>query len=104
MDGVMQNQQQSPTTPSGQGQQSQQQQQQQQKVALITLPPPREVARPEMPRDSAPAAGRVDEEEWVTVFGYVASPLANSMECMCELLYNLLHWILIVAYSVLGVD
>ncbi|CAO2199440.1 unnamed protein product [Urochloa humidicola] len=67
MDGVMQNQQQSPTTPSGQ---QSQQQQQQQKVALITLPPPREVARPEMPRDSAPAAGRVDEEEWVTVFGF----------------------------------
>ncbi|CAL4952201.1 unnamed protein product [Urochloa decumbens] len=67
MDGVMQNQQQSPTMPSGQ----QSQQQQQQKVALITLPPPREVARPEMPRDSAPAAGRVDEEEWVTVFGFL---------------------------------
>ncbi|PAN32782.1 hypothetical protein PAHAL_5G512200 [Panicum hallii] len=63
MDGVIQNQQQSPTTPSGQ-------QSQQQKVALITLPPPREVARPEMPRDSAPAAGQVDEEEWVTVFGF----------------------------------
>ncbi|EES02290.1 hypothetical protein SORBI_3003G028100 [Sorghum bicolor] len=63
MDGVVQHQQQSPTTPSGQ-------QSQQQKVALITLPPPREVARPEMPRDSAPAAGRVDEEEWVTVFGF----------------------------------
>ncbi|KAF8705682.1 hypothetical protein HU200_030877 [Digitaria exilis] len=62
MDGVVQNQQQSPT-----GQQSQQQQQ---KVALITLPPPREVARPEMPRDSAPASGQVDEEEWVTVFGF----------------------------------
>lgn len=73
MDGVVQYQQQSPTTPSGQ-------QSQQQKVALITLPPPREVARPEMPRDSAPAAGRVDEEEWVTVFGYVASPPAKSMQ------------------------
>ncbi|TVU22736.1 hypothetical protein EJB05_32453, partial [Eragrostis curvula] len=55
MDGVMQH---------------QQQQSQQQKVALITLPPPREVARPEMPRNSVPAAGRVDEEEWVTVFGF----------------------------------
>ena len=76
MDGVVQNQQQSPMTPSGQ----QSQQQQQQKVVLITLPPPREVARPEMPRDSAPAAGQVDEEEWITVFGYVASPIANSME------------------------
>ena len=88
MDGVVQNQQQSPTTPSGQ---QSQQQQQQQKVVLITLPPPREVARPEMPRDSAPAAGQVDEEEWITVFGYVASPLANSMEWTYELFYNLLH-------------
>ncbi|CAO2037853.1 unnamed protein product [Urochloa humidicola] len=42
MDGVMQNQQQSP-------------------------------AQSEMPRDSAPAAGRVDEEEWVTVFGACAT-------------------------------
>ncbi|KAJ1282137.1 hypothetical protein BS78_03G027400 [Paspalum vaginatum] len=64
MDTVVQHQQQSPAPPSGQ------QPQQQQKVALITLPPPREVARPEMPRDSAPAAHRVDEEEWVTVFGF----------------------------------
>jgi nuclear pore complex protein Nup53 len=67
MDGVMQHQQ-SPTKPSGQ----QSQQHQQQKVTLITLPPPREVARPEMPRESVPAAGRIDEEEWVTVFGYVS--------------------------------
>ena len=51
---------------------------QQQQVALITLPPPSEVARPEMPRDSVLSTGRVDEEEWVTVFGYVASPLADS--------------------------
>ncbi|KAK3159816.1 hypothetical protein QOZ80_1BG0051410 [Eleusine coracana subsp. coracana] len=66
MDGIIHHQQQqSPTTPSGQ-----QSQQQQQQVALITLPPPREVARPEMPRDSVPTAGRVDEEEWVTVFGF----------------------------------
>jgi len=35
----------------------------------ITLPPPREVVWPEMPRDSAPATGRVDEEEWVTFLG-----------------------------------
>lgn len=69
VDGVVQPQQQpSPTTASGQ-------QSQQQKVTLITLPPPREVARPEMPKDSTPSAGRIDEEEWVTVFGYVASPL-----------------------------
>lgn len=73
MDGVVQNQQQSPTTPTGQ-----------QKVALITLPPPREVARPEMPRDSAPATGRDDEEEWVTVFGYVASPLPYWIEWIMD--------------------
>ncbi|KAG8045602.1 hypothetical protein GUJ93_ZPchr0008g13415 [Zizania palustris] len=63
VDGVVQQQQQSPSTASGQPQQ--------QKVALITLPPPREVARPEMPRDSTLAAGRVDEEEWITVFGFL---------------------------------
>ncbi|XP_047058911.1 LOW QUALITY PROTEIN: nuclear pore complex protein NUP35-like [Lolium rigidum] len=66
VDGVV-HQQQSPPTPSGQ----QQQQQQQLQVALITLPPPREVARPEMPRDSVLSTGRVDEEEWVTVFGFL---------------------------------
>ncbi|MBA0851954.1 hypothetical protein Goshw_029498 [Gossypium schwendimanii] len=37
--------------------------------ALITLPPPREVARPEIQRNSVPA-GNLDEEEWVTVYGY----------------------------------
>ncbi|CAK7356740.1 unnamed protein product [Dovyalis caffra] len=37
--------------------------------ALITLPPPREVARPEMQRNSLPA-GNLDEEEWVTVYGF----------------------------------
>lgn len=37
--------------------------------ALITLPPPREVARPEIQRNSIPA-GNLDEEEWVTVYGY----------------------------------
>lgn len=36
--------------------------------ALITLPPPREVARPDVPRTSLPA-GNLDEEEWVTVYG-----------------------------------
>ncbi|KAK1662790.1 hypothetical protein QYE76_050949 [Lolium multiflorum] len=65
VDGVV-HQQQSPPTPSGP-----QQQQQQLQVALITLPPPREVARPEMPRDSVLSTGRVDEEEWVTVFGFL---------------------------------
>lgn len=37
--------------------------------ALITLPPPREVARPEMQRTSLPT-GNLNEEEWVTVYGY----------------------------------
>ncbi|KAA8540370.1 hypothetical protein F0562_024711 [Nyssa sinensis] len=37
--------------------------------ALITLPPPREVARPELQRNSLPV-GNLDEEEWVTVYGF----------------------------------
>ncbi|PQQ17458.1 nuclear pore complex protein NUP35 [Prunus yedoensis var. nudiflora] len=37
--------------------------------ALITLPPPREVARPEMQRNTLPA-GNLNEEEWVTVYGF----------------------------------
>lgn len=37
--------------------------------ALITLPPPREVARPEMQRNCLPA-GNLDEEEWITVYGF----------------------------------
>ncbi|KAJ9179238.1 hypothetical protein P3X46_011048 [Hevea brasiliensis] len=37
--------------------------------ALITLPPPREVARLEMQRNCLPA-GNLDEEEWVTVYGF----------------------------------
>ncbi|KAK9282271.1 hypothetical protein L1049_005185 [Liquidambar formosana] len=37
--------------------------------ALITLPPPREVARPEIQRNHLPA-GNLDEEEWVTVYGF----------------------------------
>ncbi|XP_071731907.1 nuclear pore complex protein NUP35-like [Rutidosis leptorrhynchoides] len=40
-----------------------------QPAALITLPPPREVARPEIQRNSVPV-GAVDEEEWVTVYGF----------------------------------
>ncbi|XP_076898347.1 nuclear pore complex protein NUP35-like [Bidens hawaiensis] len=36
---------------------------------LLTLPPPREVARPEVKRNSVPV-GTVDEEEWVTVYGF----------------------------------
>ncbi|KAK3027087.1 hypothetical protein RJ639_040919 [Escallonia herrerae] len=36
--------------------------------ALVTVPPPREVARPEMQRSSLPV-GDLDEEEWVTVYG-----------------------------------
>ncbi|CAD5178271.1 unnamed protein product [Musa acuminata subsp. malaccensis] len=38
--------------------------------ALITLPPPREVARPEVRRNSLPLAGALDEEQWVTVYGF----------------------------------
>lgn len=37
--------------------------------ALITLPPPREVARPEMKKSLLPV-GNLDEEEWVTIYGY----------------------------------
>ncbi|WCJ40842.1 mitotic phosphoprotein N' end (MPPN) family protein [Euphorbia peplus] len=37
--------------------------------ALITLPPPREVARPDAQRTSFPA-GNLDEEEWITVYGF----------------------------------
>ncbi|KAH9611742.1 hypothetical protein KSS87_012081 [Heliosperma pusillum] len=37
--------------------------------ALITLPPPREVARPESQRSSFPA-GNLNEEEWVNVYGF----------------------------------
>lgn len=37
--------------------------------ALITLPPPREVARPEVQRNVDPI-GRLNEEEWVTVYGF----------------------------------
>ncbi|KAL0899761.1 hypothetical protein Bca101_083722 [Brassica carinata] len=36
--------------------------------ALVTLPPPREVARPEVQRQVVPT-GNVQEEEWVTVYG-----------------------------------
>ncbi|XP_047327378.1 nuclear pore complex protein NUP35-like isoform X2 [Impatiens glandulifera] len=38
--------------------------------ALITLPPLREVARPEMQRNSLPIGGN-NEEEWVTVYGFL---------------------------------
>lgn len=37
--------------------------------ALLTLPPPREVARPETQRSCLPA-GNLEEEEWVTVYGF----------------------------------
>ncbi|KAI3727252.1 hypothetical protein L1987_67064 [Smallanthus sonchifolius] len=40
-----------------------------QPVALLTLPPPREVARPGIQRNSFPV-GTMDEEEWVTVYGF----------------------------------
>ncbi|XP_027126770.1 nuclear pore complex protein NUP35 [Coffea arabica] len=44
--------------------------------ALITLPPPREVARPEMKKNSVPI-GSLDEEEWVTVYGF--SPIDTNL-------------------------
>ncbi|XP_077211281.1 mitotic phosphoprotein N' end (MPPN) family protein [Tasmannia lanceolata] len=37
--------------------------------ALIMLPPPREVARPDLERNSLPV-DNLDEEEWVTVYGF----------------------------------
>ncbi|XP_076952047.1 nuclear pore complex protein NUP35-like [Bidens hawaiensis] len=40
-----------------------------QQGALLTLPPPMEVARPDIKRNSLPV-GSIDEEEWVTVFGF----------------------------------
>ncbi|CAN1168414.1 Nuclear pore complex protein NUP35 [Linum perenne] len=43
-----------------------------QSTALITLPPPREVARPEIQRNQLPTAS-LDDEEWVTVYGFPPS-------------------------------
>ncbi|PSR96879.1 Nuclear pore complex protein [Actinidia chinensis var. chinensis] len=40
-----------------------------QQGALVTVPPPRKVARPEMQRNSL-LVGSLDEEEWVTVYGF----------------------------------
>lgn len=40
--------------------------------ALITLPSPREVVRPEIQRNSL-SVGNLDEEEWVTVYGFSPS-------------------------------
>ncbi|GMI77990.1 hypothetical protein like AT3G16310 [Hibiscus trionum] len=37
--------------------------------ALITLPPPKKVARPEIQNNSVPA-GNLDGEDWVTVYGF----------------------------------
>ncbi|KAJ7963057.1 Nuclear pore complex protein NUP35 [Quillaja saponaria] len=37
--------------------------------ALVTLPPPREVARPEVQRNSVPV-GNLNDEEWITVYGF----------------------------------
>ncbi|KAL8458328.1 hypothetical protein ACS0TY_035999 [Phlomoides rotata] len=44
--------------------------------ALITLPPPREVARPEMKKSLLPVEN-LDEEEWVTVYGF--SPVDTNL-------------------------
>ncbi|XP_038987616.1 nuclear pore complex protein NUP35-like [Phoenix dactylifera] len=38
--------------------------------ALLMLPPPREVARPEVQKSSSVPNGGLNEEEWVTVFGF----------------------------------
>lgn len=38
--------------------------------ALITLPPPSEIQRPEMKKNSVPASN-LDENEWVTVYGFL---------------------------------
>ncbi|KAL8230349.1 hypothetical protein R6Q57_000127 [Mikania cordata] len=37
--------------------------------ALLTLPPPKEVARPDVQKNSMPV-GTFDDEEWVTVYGF----------------------------------
>ncbi|XP_078165029.1 nuclear pore complex protein NUP35-like [Carex rostrata] len=41
--------------------------------ALITLPPPREVVRPEIPKNSSSPVWELDEEVWVTVYGFTPS-------------------------------
>lgn len=38
--------------------------------ALITVPQLREVARPEIQRNAVATFGNLDEEEWITVYGY----------------------------------
>lgn len=58
--------------------------------ALITVPPLREVARPEMQRNAV-AFGNLDEEEWITVYGYCLNFLLCCIfACICELL--LVYW------------
>lgn len=53
--------------------------------ALIILPPPREVARPELQRNNLPA-GDLDEEVWVTVYGYGSTSI-YSILLICSYLY-----------------
>lgn len=50
--------------------------------ALIMLPPPMEVARPEMKRSQlVPATGgMMDDEVWVTVYGY--DVLFSNLNCL----------------------
>lgn len=76
--------------------------------ALITLPPPREVARPEIQRNTLPA-GNLNEEEWVTVYGYCISLIF-----LCHLIFGCLllvgypvsdaRLLLLVAYLCLSID
>lgn len=57
--------------------------------ALITLPPPREVARPEMKRSQlVPARDGMMEEEWVTVYGYEFSAIVPYFFAWIFLLLN----------------
>ncbi|WZY95359.1 hypothetical protein YC2023_067688 [Brassica napus] len=58
--------------------------------ALVTLPPPREVARPEVQRQVIPT-GNVQEEEWVTVYGellivtvIVYALYLSTLICLCN--------------------
>ncbi|WZZ62007.1 hypothetical protein YC2023_062114 [Brassica napus] len=54
--------------------------------ALVTLPPPREVARPEVQRQVIPT-GNVQEEEWVTVYGacfVFVSHFSDLKNCMVD--------------------
>lgn len=51
--------------------------------ALITLPPPREVVRPEIPKNSSSPIWELDEEVWITVYGYVFFSHFYFLVCFC---------------------